>query len=259
MKRTVGSDEGRLTIDLDEVDSVEVQLVGGEIMVAGSAGPGRLEVEWLAGPPVDVSLEGGRLAVRQVSELWGLRRGPRAAVAVTCPPGTAVRTRSVSAPTVVAGIAAAVTTTTVSGSVTWGYVSGELTAHTVSGRVDMEGVGGALRVDSVSGPIGVAGGHLRDLSVLSTSGDVAVDLESQRGGRYRCRTVSGDVAIVLSPEADLTVDAATISGRVDLPADRSRRQRGCRRAVLGSGDGSLRVDSVSGRLAVLLREPVPTP
>jgi len=64
MERLVSGDQGRVTIELGHLRRVEVALVAGEVAVAATPGPSRVEVEWLGGPPVRIFEEDGVLVVR---------------------------------------------------------------------------------------------------------------------------------------------------------------------------------------------------
>src|SRR5581483_9441080 len=61
MERLVSGDQGRVTIELGHLRRVEVALVAGEVAVAATPGPSRVEVEWLGGPPVRIFEEDGVL------------------------------------------------------------------------------------------------------------------------------------------------------------------------------------------------------
>ena len=262
MERLVTEDQGRVALDVAALRRVEVGLVAGEVVVASTPGPGRVEVEWLGGPPVKLWEEDGVLVVRHQTTRWPTER-PRALVSVQCPPGTELRTSTVTASTVVVGLAGEVSAASVSGGLTLGFVGGDVRVKTVSGPVEMEGVSGRLRVDSVSGPVGLAAGRLTDLSASSASGGMTMDLETLPAGSYRCVTVSGDIRIRVPADVMADVEAVSVSGPVDLDGHRGGRGPRSRRTTIGSsGSGStaaaverarIVMRSVSGRLAVVTR------
>lgn len=266
MDRTVSEGEDRVGIDLGDVRRVEVALVGGDVMVTATSGPSRVEVECVSGPPVEVVDEDGVLLVRQPAGLWSLRRQPRAVVSVQCPPAVELHTTTVTAPTLVAGLAGDLHTATVSGVVTLGFVGGDVQARSVSGRVEMEGVSGRLRVETVSGAIDLAGGRLAELEASSASGDLVLDLEMLPSGSYRCRTVTGDVALRVPADAVAEVEAVSVSGALEVEGRRvSRGGRPVRTTVGANTDGGderaaerarITLRTVSGRLAVVPRPPV---
>jgi hypothetical protein len=256
VERSVTPDAGSVVIDLEALGGVDVALVGGEVTVAGTPGPSRIEVHCLSGPPVRVSMEGDTLVVRQErggpADLLGVNwvgaDRPRALVTVQCPPSVTVRTSSVCAPTVLAGLVGRIRTATVSAPVTLSYIGGDIKARTVSGSVEMDAVTGRLRIETVSGSVDLVAGRLSELDARSTSGRVNLDLEPVPGGSYRCTTVSGDVAVRIPPELDAEVDAWTLSGRVDLGGPRSA---GRPDGAPSSDGSSLVLRSLSGRLALV--------
>ena len=258
MERTVSRDEGRVTLDLADLTRVDVARVAGEVLVAATPGPSRVEVEWLGGPEVRISEEDGVLSVSH--RACGGREGlPRAAVSVQCRPGTEVHTSTVEAATVVAGTAGQLRTATVSGPVTLSYVGGDVRARSVSAPVEMEGVSGRLQVSTVSGPVALVGGCLADLRVASSSADVMLDVELLPCGTYRCSTVSGDVVLRVPSEAAADVEASSVSGRLQVEGDHAGAGRLGMRARLGDTSSSaarVLLRTVSGRMTVVPRPPL---
>ena len=261
MERLVTEGEGRVSVDLGDLRRVEVALVAGEVTVAATPGPTRVEVEWLSGPPLKLVETDGVLMVSHETRCLPTQR-PRALVVVQCQPSTDLRTSTVTAPTVVAGVAGDVSATTVSGTVTLGYVGGNVRVRTVSGAVEMEGVSGRLAVESVSGPVDLAGGRLSELNASSASGDLSLDLDLLPSGSYRCVTVSGDVGIRVPAESVADVEAVSLSGQVDLAGRSTGRGFRPRRATIGqqvTGTEPTRerarlfLRTVSGRVAVVTR------
>ena len=251
MERSVTPEAGSVVLDLEAVAGIEVALVGGEVTVAGTPGPSRVEVQCLSGPPVQISMEDGTLVVRHDHigiGSWAPGGRPRALVTVQCPPSVTVRTHSVCASTVLAGLVGRIRSATVSGPITLSYIGGDIKARTVSGALAMDGVTGRLQVDTVSGSVDLVAGRLAQLEARSTSGRMNLDIEPVPGGSYRCTTVSGDVAVRMPPELESEVDAWTVSGRVDLGSARRGSSRG---GPSGPDGSSLVLRSVSGRLALV--------
>jgi hypothetical protein len=245
VERLVERGEGRVTIDLDGIREAHVLVEEGDVAVAGTPTPARLEAECVAGPPIEVVVDDGVLTVQHRPERLGvlaplLRCGDRrrASVALALPPETPVRVRTLSAPVLAAGLVGSVDTATVSGPVTGTALLGRCEVRTVSGDIDLEGVSGDLGTTTISGDLTVVAGRLRRLSTRTTSGDVNLDLEVPAAARYDCTTVSGDVIVRLPPEAGIEVESRSV-----------RRPR--RRWRLGDGDARLSVRTVSGDVAVL--------
>lgn len=257
MERTVTEADGRVSIELEDLARVEVSLVAGDVLVSATPGPSRVEVEWLGGPELRVSQDGGVLVVRH--EAWRGGGLPRAVVAVQCPPGASVQASTVNASTVVAGMAGQVRTATVSGPVTLSYVGGDVRARTVSAPVEMEGVSGRLEVATVSGTVELAGGCLADLRASSASGDLFLDLELLPSGTCRCSTVSGDLALRVPEEVGADVEACSVSGRLDVggrPVRRGGKGMYARIGDTATERPRIKLRTVSGRMTVLPRRPV---
>jgi DUF4097 and DUF4098 domain-containing protein YvlB len=128
----------------------------------------------------------------------------------------------------------------------------------VSANVDVSGVGGRrLSVDSVSGNVLVRASRAGEASFDSVSGDLDLEVESAdtradtvsgdltlRGrltGEVSLDTVSGDARLQAGPLSELSL--SSVSGDADL------------RTALATG-GSIRADSVSGRLSLTLPKAV---
>jgi hypothetical protein len=210
-----GSDGLRL--DLEALDEAELRLVGGEVSLAGTSSPSRLEVDGVTDAPVTVRLDDGVLTVEQPST-WSSRLvRPRATVALTMPPAAGATVRTESAALVAAGVAGQMSFTTVSGELTGTCLSGDVRARTVSGEVALDGVAGRLHVESVSGQVAVVGGLLQELVIATVTGEVVADLDPRPGARCSCRTTSGPVTVRLPADASVAFEAESLSGHIDVP------------------------------------------
>src|SRR5690349_25888 len=81
-----------------EVTDLSVSLVSGRLNVVGADGPARLEVTYIGDQPIDVTLEGGRLAIEHEFPkgwpgfLWWLFGSRyKVDISVVVPVGAAVR------------------------------------------------------------------------------------------------------------------------------------------------------------------------
>src|SRR4051794_30513911 len=92
VERTVGTDDGRVVIDLERVSEVHVRSIGGEVSVGGTPAPPRLEVECQRGDPIEIFEEDGVVVVEHRAHVRQARgwRSPSAVIALTVPPGTPV-------------------------------------------------------------------------------------------------------------------------------------------------------------------------
>ena len=254
----------RLELELDDIREVDVRIVGGEVSITAGAREAtsvRLEVEVLKGPDVEIDAEDGVLSVQHqpVKSLGGLLSGDmavKAIVSVIVPEGTETRVRTVSGDVFVGGIRSASSLTTVSGRITATGLDGEVGLRTVSGDIDVQGIEGTVRANAVSGDVTISGGAPDEVTARSVSGELTLDFDEVPD--VDCTTVSGDVAVRLPADADVDVDAVTVSGRLEssfpdaLEAGK-RRLRG----RIGEGGRRLSVRTTSGDVTVLRRTVVP--
>lgn len=206
-----------LRLDVEALEEADLRLVGGEVSLAGTSSPPRLEVDGVTGETVVVRLDDGVLTVEQAPTWSGRLERPRAAVALTVPPTAGVRVRTESAALVAAGLAGHMSFTTVSGELTGTCLSGDVRARTVSGEVALDGVAGRLRVESVSGPVTVVGGLVQDLVISTVTAEVVADLDPRPGAHCSCRTAAGPATVRLPADASVAFEAESLSGRIEVP------------------------------------------
>lgn len=247
-----------LDIDLDEVEEVEIRVVGGEVSVT-AGDRAHLEAEVSRGPDFSASLDHGLLIVAHEPQrrLKGLVTvDARITVALTVPPDVPVRIRVVTAEVVVAGMHAGMSVATVSGDVTGAGLRGTITVRTVSGEVDLRDVSGSVSVNTVSGEIGASALRVENLSVRTVSGDLFADVEDHTS--VSAHTVSGDVTLRVD-RADASVDVNSMSGRIDCGLDLEEMSAPKRRLFgrTGTGMRSISVRTMSGDVALVPREPAP--
>jgi DUF4097 and DUF4098 domain-containing protein YvlB len=207
----------------------------------------------------------------------GIFRNAEVLVAVTCPEGTSVETKSGSADVegrgrfgsvevesgsgdVEFGEVADLNVGTASGDVQLGSVAADARVNTASGDVQVRSIGGDGKVNTASGDIVVreVGG---ELSVNSASGDVIVrearssvrvntasgdqEIGSVVTGRVELKSASGDLKVAIAEGSMLFVDARSRSGEVrsELPVS----------DVPPEGEGpsvELRANTMSGDITV---------
>jgi DUF4097 and DUF4098 domain-containing protein YvlB len=189
----------------------------------------------------------------------GLFRNAEVLIAVTCPEGASVETKSGSADVEGHGRFGSVEVETGSGDVEFGEIAGEANVNAASGDVQLASVGGDARVNTASGDVQIrsiegdakinsASGDVilrevrGELSVNSASGDVLVreaassvgvntasgdqEIGSVSTGKVTLKSASGDLKIGIKEGSTLWVDARSRSGEVrselpvsDLPPD----------------------------------------
>ncbi|WP_340558077.1 DUF4097 family beta strand repeat-containing protein [Streptomyces sp. GSL17-111] len=275
----------------EPVHRAQIRVVGGTVNVVGlepSATP-RLEISALDGPPLRVVQEGGSLTVAYEDVPWqgflklldGEGRRRSADVTLAVPASADVRVAVVGADAVVSRITGRTEIRGISGGTTLVGLRGPAHAHTVSGGVEAQGLAGDLTFHSVSGTLTVIDGGAGALRADTVTGDLIVDVSDTHGAAFPeapgeprdhergsvpgalCLTsVSGEIAIRLPQRPDAVVEAHTGGGSLSCGFDdlRVSGQWGAKRltGTLGSGRGSVKATTVSGRIALLRRSPSPT-
>lgn len=256
------------SIDLEGVRRLQVRMVGGNVDVVGrtedaESGAARVEVTEVDGPLL-VSLENGTLTVHHERLTWGglldwvSNRRATAVVSISVPADCPVELGVVSADAVVSGITADRTAVkSVSGDVTLDGVRSDISAQTVSGDLETRQLAGTLRFTTVSGDLTVVNGASDTVKAETVSGDLTLDLDLQSGGRIEVSSVSGDVTLRMPESVGLQVEVRTMSGALDSAFDgvSSERKPGSStmRGQVGSGDGRLTANTVSGDVTLLRR------
>ena len=260
---------GPQVIDLDQVRSLRVQLVGGRVDVVTHDEPGaRVEVHSVDGRPLEVSLIDGELRVGYQFTLDGwegflekfrnFRDKDRADVSIAVPRDLPTKVGTVSAEGLVAGIQAPASVSTVSGSVVVDGTRGTLKANSVSGEVVVRDHAGDLSLNTVSGEL-AASGALTRVHANSVSGELALDVTSGSTS-IDATTVSGDVTVRL-PEGELVdVTANAVSGRLVVDGEDHSGNMPGRKVVLRTTDARSRVtaSTVSGNVTLLRGAPAGT-
>jgi hypothetical protein len=124
----------------------------------------------------------------------------------------------------------------------------------VSGNVQVSDVMGNLQVECVSGDVDVSGVS-GVVSASAVSGNVNVDLKTAGSGNMKFSSVSGDVDVRAPSSLDADVEMSTISGslKTDFQLEVHEPRYGPGRSArgrLGSGEHSLRITTVSGRVSL---------
>lgn len=216
---------GSQTIELDAVGSVRVQLIGGRAsVVAADVAGARVEVQDVAGHPVEVRLDGESLSVGYpflgwdgwLKRLHSYRAKDSAEVRVVVPRGTGVKVGTVLADVDVSGLREDLAVGTASGRVRVADVHGSADLKTVSGAVAVENHEGTVRINSVSGAVDAHGAFPR-AEISTVSG--AVTVENRLGTSVvSVNTVSARIGIDLPAGSGLVLTARSVSGKVVVDA-----------------------------------------
>lgn len=256
--------DGPQVIEVEEVRSLRVQVVGGRVDVVTHDEPGaRLEVHDVDGRPLQVELRGGELRVGYSFTLGGwegwlekfrnFRDQDRADISVAVPAGVVAKVGTVSADGLVAGIDGRASVSTVSGSLVVDGTRGRLGANTVSGEIVVRGHEGTLGLNSVSGEL-AASGALSSVTANAVSGTLALDLTAG-GASVDVTTVAGDVTLRVPADEGVQVRANAVSGRLVIDGEEhGRGMPGSRTVDLRRGDvggTSVTVSTVSGDVTLL--------
>jgi hypothetical protein len=170
---------------------------------------------------------------------------------ITVPSECAIDAQTVSGEMSIEGVRGPLEIQTVSGDVRLEDVQGPTRLKSVSGDVDCRRYVGHLEGNAVSGDITVAAARLRSTQLHTVSGDIQVEGRLDPRKEHRFKTISGDVELALA-DPDAVIEYRTASGDVEceLPARIVRRGRKEYSIVVGAGQTSVVVKTVSGDLTV---------
>ena len=254
------------TIAFARGGTVELQLIGGEIIVTG----------W-SRDQVRVRATSERSELRMDASGSYLNLGLRSGASrsgdtrfeVSVPVGTKVRANTTSGDIRISGSRGEVEArtqrgdivvedaganadiTAFSGDVDVTNVAGNLRVDVLSGDVQVRGVSGDIEVKTVSGEIDVRDARSRLVRVNSTSGDITYDGTIDAAGRYELETHSGDVDLTLPANVNATLTVSTYSGGIEsdfpltlLPGSQGDSKRF--NFTLGRGGPRITATSFSG-------------
>ncbi|GAA1704755.1 DUF4097 family beta strand repeat-containing protein [Microbacterium sediminicola] len=257
-------------IDLDDVASLKIGLIGGQIDVVARDEPGiRIEVHEVTGKDLRIEAFGGAVDINHPQFRWDNflqvfsnfgSGGPKAEISVAIPRTLALTLGVVSAGALISGLVADARLNTVSGDIIVDGMVGDLSVNAVSGDVQVRDLTGALSVNSVSGDI-AATGTISTASIDTVSGAMLVDTAGTPH-TLSTNTVSGDSTIRIEEGLPANFVMRSVGGRVTVDGF-DRTGSGTTNFAGSSGvlNGSfvdVRVNSVSGDATVLRREAVHT-
>jgi len=256
-------------IDTGIVRRLRVGLAGGQVDVVAHDEPtARVEVHSVTGKPMKIELDGDTLTIDHPQVRWddpigflkSFRGTARADVSVLVPRDAIVTVGLVSAGALLSGTNRGATLNTVSGDLVVDDVTGDVTVNAVSGTTTIRELDGALTVHTVSGDV-VATGAIPRFSADGVNADVVLDLHGTPDSA-RVNTVSGSVSVRLEDGVPYRCTVSTASGKLQFDDSEIRGVRGSYVKQGGELSGQwldLRVNSVSGDIAVLHAPPVAEP
>jgi len=255
------------TLTLAANGTVDLQLLGGEIIVTGGSGR---QVRIIAeSERAELRLEQSANRISLRTERNRVRSGDTE-YRVTVPTGTRVVMASTSGELSARGTKGEVEATTMSGeisisdangdvdaealsgSVEISNVTGSVSVQAVSGDVTVENVTGTVEVESVSGEIELSRITSKSVRAVTVSGEIDFDGSIAPDGRYELNSHSGDVRVSLPDNVNALVSVSTFSGEIDSdfpltlePGDR-RPQHQQFEFRIGSGGARIQLESFSG-------------
>ena len=225
------------TIELDDVEALDVQLVHGRVDVIGTDDDvTRLEITKVKGEPLDIDYSSHTLTITHPKQNYtlntGLVRGLRSLfnlnstleerfgveVSLLVPRRIRVAVSMVHGDTLVSGLTQGAKLETVSGTVISDGLTGRLKLDNVSGKVEARNHHGDIRADNVSGEV-VLSGDIGQVKVDSVSGNVYIDAFGAPQ-QVTCEAVSGNMAIRLDPEVRVHYHMTTMSGKALIDGQR---------------------------------------
>ena len=198
-----------------------------------------------------------------ITTTWpDLRRGRRARLTVTVPPGSSVRANTLGGSINVKDTHGAVTASTKGGSVAVAASNGDVDLRTMGGSIHITDHVGSVHAATSGGSIHVAG-HLTDaVDVTTAGGSIQVDgadratvnastsggsirVQGRLVGHSRIRTAGGSVSVAIPSDSQVTIDAKGSSASTDF-SDLAT-SRGRVEGTLGDGsDGTIELRTSGG-------------
>ena len=122
----------------------------------------------------------------------------------------------------------------------------------MSGDAQIKKTAGTLTVKTISGDVDASDADSPAISLVTVSGDAHWAVPTAFSGAFAGTTVSGDLRLLLPSGSDARIEMNTTSGdlALKLPVTDSLITERHTAGTLGSGTGSIRLQSVSGDLAV---------
>jgi hypothetical protein len=140
---------------------------------------------------------------------------------------------------------------TASGEISVGMTK-EVSLFSISGEIKAKSVSNNSRISTVSGEVFVEDARNSDgISVETTSGSIDIGRLSTKG-LIKVRSVSGDVEVSLEKDANLIVNASTLSGETEITGKEIMPTGNFKKSVSvgAGGSGTLEISTTSGDIGV---------
>jgi len=248
-------------IDLENIHSLKVSMIGGSVNIVGHDEPGtRVEVHSVRGKSLRIAVDGDRLEVDHPQLSWdnfievfsSFTGRASADVSIMVPRDIALKFGVVSANALISGLSTNATISTVNGDLVVDALSGTVQLNAVSGEIAVRDHRGAITAKTISGDI-TASGAIERFAGDSVSGDVFLDIVGTPDV-VRVNTVSGDVTLRLAAGLAAQYTISTVGGKIQLDDSEIRGVKGNYTGRYGQLDQywlEFRANTVSGNISVL--------
>lgn len=253
--------EGPKTIDVENIRTLKVGLISGQVDIVGHDEPGvRVEIHSVSGRQLKVSVQGDTLEIDHPQLNWdnwlevfkSFSGTARADLSIMVPRNIRLKLGVVNADALVIGIHDDATISTVNGDLVLDGLSGDIQINSVSGEVAVRNHTGNLTVHAINGDVTVSGA-ISSLTSDSVSGDVFADI-SGSPDKLRLSTVSGSIMARLDAGVPVAYTINTVNGRLQLDGAEISGTHGRYSSKYGELDGQwldFRANTVSGNVSVL--------
>jgi len=253
--------DGPKTIDVENIRTLKVSLISGQVDIVGHDEPGvRVEVHSVSGRDLKVAVEGDTLQIDHPQLSWdnwldvfaSFRGNARADLSIMVPRDVSLKFGVVNAEALISGIHDNASISTVNGDLFIDSVTGDLQINSVSGEISVRNHTGRLAVHSVNGDITVSG-EVRGMTAEVVTGDVFLELTGIPD-ELRLSTVSGGITARLDAEVPVSYTINTANGRLQLDDSEITGVRGRYTGKYGTLDGrwlDFRANTVTGNVIVL--------
>jgi DUF4097 and DUF4098 domain-containing protein YvlB len=253
--------DGEKVIDIENVSTLKVALIGGQIDIVGHDEPGaRVEVHSVRGKELKITIDGDTLEIDHPQLSWdnfidvfrSFNGSATADVSIMVPRDVALKFGVVSASALISGLTKDATISTVSGDVVIDGHTGNLQVNAVNGELSIRNHTGEIAARTVNGDI-TASGDITKFSADGVTGDVFLDITGTPD-EVRINTVSGSITTRLAAGVAAQYRINTMSGRLQLDDSEISGVRGSYSGTYGSLDQhwlEFKANTVSGNVSVL--------
>lgn len=253
--------DGEKVIDIENVSTLKVALIGGQVDIVGHDEPGaRIEVHSVKGKELKITIDGDTLEIDHPQLSWdnfidvfrSFNGSATADVSIMVPRDVALKFGVVSASALISGLTKDATISTVSGDVVIDGHTGNLQVNAVNGELSIRNHAGEIAARTVNGDI-TASGDITKFSADGVTGDVFLDITGTPD-EVRINTVSGSITTRLAAGVAAQYRINTMSGRLQLDDSEITGVRGSYTGKYGSLDQrwlEFKANTVSGNVSVL--------